>query len=149
MFPKDTKILVVDDMLTMRKLVNKSLNGIGFTHLTEAADGEAAWNMIEVAHQENVPYGLIICDWNMPKMTGIELLKKIRSTEVTRQLPFVLLTAEFDRDQVVEAIKAGLNAYVTKPFSMAILSEKLQSVWTHLAATSGNAVTSHSSDSSS
>jgi len=134
MFPTDTKILIVDDMLTMRKLVKKSLNGLGFTNITEAVDGEAAWNEVQNALKLGAPYSLIISDWNMPKMTGIDFLRKVRATDQTKHLPFVLLTAEFDRDQVIEAIKAGLSAYITKPFSMAILSEKLQSVWAHMAS---------------
>lgn len=135
MFPNDTKILIVDDMLTMRKLVRKSLNGIGFNNVTEANDGEAGWNEIQAAILSLSPYKLIISDWNMPKLMGIELLRKVRSTEVTKDVPFILLTAEFDREQVVEAIKAGLSGYITKPFSMAILSEKLKSVWAHLEKT--------------
>lgn len=134
MFPAETKILVIDDMLTMRKLVKKSLNGLGFNDVTESPDGEAAWFEIQKAIQDGKPFGLILSDWNMPKLTGIELLKKVRGFEGTRTLPFVLLTAEFDREQVVEAIKTGLSGYITKPFSMAILSEKLQSIWAHIAS---------------
>ena len=134
MFAPTTKVLVVDDMLTMRKLVKKSLNGIGFNNVTEAVDGEAGWNEIQAAIKSTAPYNLIISDWNMPKMTGIDLLKKVRGFEPTKGVPFILLTAEFDREQVVEAIKAGLSGYITKPFSMAILSEKLQSVWAHMAS---------------
>jgi two-component system chemotaxis response regulator CheY len=134
MFPTDTKILVIDDMLTMRKLVKKSLNGIGFNNVSEATDGDHAWNEIQTAVKNAAPFSLIISDWNMPKMTGIDLLKKVRAFGPTKSVPFILLTAEFDRDQVVEAIKAGLSGYITKPFSMAILSEKLQSVWAHMAS---------------
>ncbi len=134
MFPTDTKILIVDDMLTMRKLVRKSLQGIGFTNITEASDGEAGWNELQSSLKASIPYALVISDWNMPKMTGIDFLRKVRGDALTKTLPFILLTAEFDRDQVVEAIKAGLSAYITKPFSMAILSEKLQSVWAHVTA---------------
>jgi two-component system chemotaxis response regulator CheY len=134
MFPSDTKILIVDDMLTMRKLVRKCLNGIGFQNITEAVDGEAAWNEVAKGMSSQSPFQLIISDWNMPKVTGLEFLRKVRSTPETKLVPFILLTAEFDQDQVIEAIKAGLSAYITKPFSMAVLSEKLQSVWTHMAS---------------
>lgn len=135
MFPNTTKILIVDDMLTVRKLLTKSLKDLGFTDISDAPDGEAAWQKISDASETPSKFELIISDWNMPKMSGIDLLKKVRSCKATQSTPFVMLTAQFDRDEVVEALKAGLSSYINKPFSLAILSEKLQALWVHISAT--------------
>lgn len=132
MFPKDTKILVVDDMMTMRKLVRKTLQDLGFSNISEADDGERAWPEIEKALSIGAPFQLVISDWNMPKLSGIDLLKKIRGKDETKALPFILLTAEAEKAQVMTAIQAGVNAYITKPFAPATLSEKLGAVWSAL-----------------
>jgi two-component system chemotaxis response regulator CheY len=134
MFPATTKILVVDDMLTMRKLVGKCLKDLGFLNITEAADGADALPMLEAAAVSQVPFQLIISDWNMPKMPGIELLKKIRANDQLKQTPFVFLTAENEAGQVMEAIKSGVNNYITKPFTPATLKDKLELVWKSAAA---------------
>ena len=122
MFDVKTKVLVVDDMLTMRKIVSKIMRELGFTDITEALDGEEAWNKVQSGN-----YGLIISDWNMPKCTGLEFLKKIRSDEKFAKTPFVLVTAEAESHQVAEAIKSGVDQYVVKPFSKDSLKMKLES----------------------
>lgn len=132
MFPKETKVLIIDDMMTMRKLVKKSLVEIGFTNITEADDGETAWPIIEQAQQGGQAFQLIISDWNMPKMKGIDLLRKVRATEAIKKTPFVLLTAESESTQIKEAIAAGVTNYIIKPFTPTIIADKLKVVWNNL-----------------
>ncbi len=117
MFAPQTKILIVDDMMTMRKLVAKALTELGFTNLTDAEQ-----------------FQLIVSDWNMPKVSGLELLKTVRQMSAYKDIPFVLLTAESEKAQVIEAIQARVSGYVTKPFTTAILGEKLKSVHAALQA---------------
>ncbi len=125
MFSPDTHVLVVDDMLTMRKLVAKTCRELGFTKISDAADGVLAWEAIQAA---NPPIGLIVSDWNMPNATGLDLLKRIRADSRFGKLPFVMVTAEAEQHQLVEAIKAGVSNYVIKPFTPEILKEKLEAV---------------------
>lgn len=123
MFDFSTHVLVVDDMLTMRKLVSKALKGIGFTQITEAADGNIAFEALEKAEPA---IGLIVSDWNMPNCSGLEFLKKIRADERFKAMPFLMVTAEAEKTQIMEAVKAGVSNYVVKPFSPATLGEKLE-----------------------
>jgi two-component system chemotaxis response regulator CheY len=129
MFPTDSKILIIDDMITMRKLVRKTFFDLGFTNVTEAADGQLGWGEVEKAIGEKAPFSLVVSDWNMPNMTGLDLLKKVRADERLKGLPFILVTAETEMPQVMEAIKAGVTTYVTKPFPVATFKEKLQTAW--------------------
>lgn len=124
MFDPKTKILVVDDMATMRKLVKKALTGLSFTDFQEAQDGQQAWTLLN----EHPDVGLIVSDWNMPNCTGLDFLKRVRSDSRFRHLPFVLLTAEGEASQVKEAITAGVDNYVLKPFTQESLAEKLEQV---------------------
>jgi two-component system, chemotaxis family, chemotaxis protein CheY len=126
MFAPQTKILIVDDMMTMRKLVAKSLTELGFTNLTDADNGETALEKIKLVGAEK--FQLIVSDWNMPKVSGIELLKTVRQLAGYKDVPFILLTAESEKAQVIEAIQARVSGYVTKPFTTAILGEKLKAV---------------------
>jgi two-component system chemotaxis response regulator CheY len=121
MFDPKTKVLVVDDMLTMRKIVTKILRELGFTDITEAQDGNEAWARVQLGH-----IGLIISDWNMPNCTGLELLKKVRADQNLSKTPFLLVTAEAEQGQVSEAIKSGVDQYVVKPFSKEGLKAKLE-----------------------
>lgn len=130
MFASDIKILVVDDMSTMRKIVQKALNSCGFSTIVTAKDGADAWDTLRT-HGD---FGLIVSDWNMPNMSGLEFLKKVRAEEKFQSLPFVLLTAEADTSQVQEALQAGVDNYIVKPFSAATLKEKLESTYKKLQA---------------
>jgi len=125
MFDPKTRVLIVDDMMTMRKLVGKILKEIGFTDITEAADGIQAW---EAVNSAPTPFGLIISDWNMPNCTGIDFLKRLRSDQRFKKTPFVLVTAESEQHQVAEALKSGVDQYVVKPFNKDGLVLKLESV---------------------
>lgn len=126
MFDLKTRVLVVDDMLTMRKIVSKILKEIGFQDITEASDGSQAWEAVTAAE---VPFGLIISDWNMPNCSGLDLLKRLRSDQRYKKTPFLLVTAEAEKHQVAEALKAGVDQYVVKPFSKDGLVTKLESVY--------------------
>ena len=133
MFPKDTKILVVDDMSTMRKLVSKHLSALGYENVTKADDGAVAWPEIEKAHAAGKPFDLIISDWNMPQMPGIDLLKKVRSDIKLKDTPFLLVTAESEKEQVMGALQAGVSNYIVKPFTADMVREKLQDVYKKIA----------------
>ncbi|MEK6579489.1 MAG: response regulator [Bdellovibrionota bacterium] len=130
MFPKDTKIIIVDDMMTMRKLVRKTLLDLGYSVVTEASDGDKAWPEIQNAAAAKTPFQLIISDWNMPNLTGIELLKRVCTTENLKNTPFILLSAEGEKEKVSMAMEAGVNGYITKPFTGEAFSSKLAAVWT-------------------
>ncbi len=123
MFNTASRILVVDDMLTIRKIAKKTLNELHFKNILEAAEGAEAWQIIN--QEKNLD--LIISDWNMPKMSGLELLQKIRSTPDFCHLPFILLTAESDMVQVKTAILAGVDDYVLKPFTSETFKARLES----------------------
>jgi two-component system chemotaxis response regulator CheY len=126
MFAPDTNILVVDDMMTMRKIIKKTLTDLGFSKFTEAENGVKGWEKVQLT---SPPFGLIICDWNMPEMNGLELLKKVRAHPPTARTPFMLLTAESEKSQVIDAVKARVNGYCVKPFTSEDLSAKLKAVY--------------------
>lgn len=123
MFDSTTRVLVVDDMLTMRKIVSKSLKEIGFTDIVEAADGQKAWDALQSAEKA---FGLVVSDWNMPNCSGLDLLKRVRADGRFKHMPFVLLTAESESHQVMEAVKAGVDSYIVKPFTPENLRVKLE-----------------------
>lgn len=122
MFNTASRILVVDDMLTIRKIAKKILNELHFKHIFEAADGNEAWQIIN--QEKNLD--LIISDWNMPKMSGLELLYKIRAKPEYADIPFIMLTAESDMIQVKQAIQSGVDDYVLKPFTSETLKARLE-----------------------
>jgi len=133
MFSKDTRILLVDDMRTMRIVIKKSLTTFLLTNVVEADDGTTAWAAIEAAVASQSPFDLIISDWTMPKMTGLDLLKKVRTHPKIAKTPFLMVTAEADAAQVKEAIVAGVSSYVTKPFSADTLKQRLVSMHEKIA----------------
>ena len=117
------KILIVDDFASMRRIIKGSLHKIGYTNVIEAEDGDKALKKLQ---EEKI--GLIMCDWNMPNMTGIEVLKRMRSDEKLKNTPFIMVTAEGQKENVLEAIHAGANHYIIKPFTPETLSEKIKLV---------------------
>ena len=125
----DIKILVVDDMTTMRKIIKNMLTQIGFTNISEADDGATGWPMIEAAIKEGKPYEFIVSDWNMPQLSGLDLLKNVRSTPGLEKLPFLMITAEAEQGNVVIAVKAGVSNFIVKPFSAAVLKEKIEKIF--------------------
>ena len=118
------KVLVVDDFATMRRIVTNVLKQIGFTDIAEADDGTTALQMLKKEE-----YGLVLCDWNMPEMPGIELLKTVRADESLKDLPFVMVTAEAEKRNIIEAVQAGVNNYVVKPFTAETVIQKLEKVF--------------------
>lgn len=126
MFDLKTRVLIVDDMMTMRKLVGKICKEIGFTDITEASDGTLAWEAIMGA---SPGFGLVISDWNMPNCSGVDLLKRLRADSRFGKTPFLLVTAEAEQHQVAEAVSAGVDSYVVKPFTKEVLAAKLEAVY--------------------
>ena len=124
--PIDTsiKVLVVDDFATMRRIVKGVLKQLGFTDIIEAEDGSLA---LEELKKEKV--GLIVSDWNMPNMTGLDLLKAVRGDDNLRGIPFIMVTAEGQKENVVEAVKSGVSNYIVKPFTPETFSEKLHKIF--------------------
>ena len=129
MFPLDTRILVIDDMPSIRDLVKNHLKVIGYKNLLEAGDGEQGHKVLVQQMGAGSPVQLVISDWNMPVMSGLDLLKMLRQTAEWKSLPFVILTSEAEREQVTEAILAGVSQYVVKPFAGKIFEDKLKAAW--------------------
>ncbi|GGX50830.1 response regulator [Saccharospirillum salsuginis] len=121
---KNMKILVVDDFSTMRRIVKNLLRDLGFSNTHEADDGTTAWPMLQSGD-----FDFVVTDWNMPGMSGIDLLKKIRADERLKTTPVLMVTAEAKRDQIVAAAQAGVNGYVVKPFTAAALKEKIEKIF--------------------
>ena len=123
------RVLVVDDFATMRKIVRNILKQIGFEDITEAEDGNAALRVLK-----NEKIGLVVTDWNMPNLSGLELLQEIRKNSQTSNLPVLMVTAEGLKENVMEAVKAGVNNYVVKPFTAEVLQEKIESIFKKMAS---------------
>ena len=121
---KDMKILVVDDFSTMRRIVKNLLKDLGFTNMDEADDGNTALPMLKSGS-----YDFLVTDWNMPGMTGIDLLRKVRAEPNLADMPVLMVTAESKREQIVEAAHAGVNGYVVKPFTAITLKEKIEKIF--------------------
>lgn len=117
------KILIVDDFATMRRIMKNILKQLGYTNITEADDGTTALEALEKGN-----FDLIISDWNMPKMTGLELLKKVRASGPHTSVPFLMVTAEAQKQNVIEAVQAGVSNYVVKPFTAEAIAEKLNKI---------------------
>lgn len=124
---KDIKILVVDDFSTMRRIIKNLLRDLGFTNIVEADDGKTALPILQSGNIE-----FLVTDWNMPIMTGIDLLKTVRADPNLKHIPVLMVTAEAKRDQIVEAAQAGVNGYVIKPFTAAVLKEKIDKIFERL-----------------
>jgi two-component system chemotaxis response regulator CheY len=121
------RVVVADDFATMRKIVRNILKQIGFEDIVEAEDGVAA---LRILKQEKV--GLVVTDWNMPNMSGLELLQSIRENPATASVPVLMVTAEGLKENVLEAVKAGVNNYVVKPFTAEVLQEKIEAIFRKL-----------------
>jgi two-component system chemotaxis response regulator CheY len=124
MADKNMKFLVVDDFSTMRRIVRNLLKELGYTNVDEAEDGVVALNKLKGGSFE-----FVVSDWNMPNMTGIELLRAIRADGALKHLPVLMVTAEAKKENIVEAAQAGASGYVVKPFTAATLEEKLNKIF--------------------
>ena len=120
---KNIKILVVDDFATMRKVIRNLLKQVGYENIVEAEDGVLALRVLK-----SQKIDLVISDWNMPNMTGLELLKAVRADEDLKTTPFLMVTAEALQDNVIAAVKAGVSNYIVKPFTAEVLNEKITKI---------------------
>ncbi|MBP9615501.1 chemotaxis regulatory protein [Arcobacter acticola] len=119
------KILIVDDSSTMRRIIGNVVMQLGFAkdNFDEAEDGVKAWKLLSESH-----YDVILTDWNMPNMNGLELVKKVRSEGTHQKTPIIMITTEGGKGEVIIALKAGVNNYIVKPFNAEVLKEKLDGV---------------------
>jgi two-component system chemotaxis response regulator CheY len=118
------KILVVDDSSTMRRIIKNTLNRLGYKDLFEAENGAQAWEVL----QQNDGINVLVTDWNMPEMNGLELVQKVRAEEKYVDMPIIMVTTEGGKGEVITALKAGVNNYIVKPFTPQVLKEKLEAV---------------------
>ena len=121
---ENTRFLVVDDFSTMRRIVRNLLKELGFTNVQEAEDGVDALTKLRAD-----TFDFVVSDWNMPNMTGIDLLRAIRADDKLKHLPVLMVTAEAKKENIIEAAKAGASGYVVKPFTAATLDEKLKKIF--------------------
>jgi two-component system chemotaxis response regulator CheY len=124
MLNPEMNVLVVDDAATMRRIIRSLLRELGLKNVREAEDGEMA--LAELKRQKA---DLVVSDWNMPKMTGIELLRAIRQDGALKDTPVLMVTAESKKENIIEAIQAGVNNYIVKPFNSKTLEEKLGKIF--------------------
>jgi two-component system, chemotaxis family, chemotaxis protein CheY len=122
-----TRFLVVDDFSTMRRIVRNLLKELGYTNVEEAEDGAAALQRLRGER-----FDFVVSDWNMPNMTGLQLLQAIRADGVLKSLPVLMITAEARKENIIEAAQAGANGYIVKPFTAATLDEKLAKIFKNL-----------------
>ncbi|WP_342346907.1 chemotaxis response regulator CheY [uncultured Nitrospira sp.] len=121
------KVLVVDDMSTMRRIVKNVLRQIGFSDIMEAENGQDALTKLKAGG-----FGLVVSDWNMPVMQGIELLRAVRADAELKTLPFLMVTAEAQKENLIEAVQAGVSNYVVKPFTAEVLQGKLEKIFANV-----------------
>lgn len=121
---RNIKILIVDDMSTMRRIIKNLLNQLGYKNLDEAEDGAVALQKLKQAK-----YDFVVTDWNMPNMTGLELVQAIRKDSNLKRLPVLMVTAEAKKENVIMALKVGVNNYVVKPFPADVLKEKIEKIF--------------------
>ena len=117
------RFLVVDDFAPMREIIRKVLQELGYEHIQEANDGATALPLLQATH-----FDLLITDWNMPKLAGIDLLRAVRAEPKTAKLPVLMVTAEVKREQIIAATQAGVNGYIIKPFTPSALAAKVQQI---------------------
>lgn len=121
---KSIKILVVDDFSTMRRIVKNILRQLDFNNIVEADDGSTA---LDILQKEKID--MIVSDWNMPKMTGLELLKAVRADDALKDIPFLMVTAEAQQENIIEAVKSGVSNYIVKPFTAETLGQKINQIF--------------------
>ena len=118
------KLLVVDDSSTMRRIIKNTLQRLGYEDILEAEHGLQAWELLDTVNEVNV----LITDWNMPEMNGLDLVKKVRADSRFVDIPIIMVTTEGGKAEVITALKAGVNNYIVKPFAPQVLKEKLEAV---------------------
>lgn len=123
-FDPEMRVLIVDDFSTMRRIVRNILRQIGLNNVVEADDGTTAWDIL---NRDKIDF--IVSDWNMPKMTGIELLRKVRSSEQFAEIPFLMVTAEAQQENIIEAVQAKVSNYIVKPFTADTMKQKIDKIF--------------------
>ena len=123
-YDPNMRVLVVDDFSTMRRIIKNILRQLGFNNVVEADDGTTAW---DVLNKDKIDF--IISDWNMPQMTGIDLLRKVRSSEEFADLPFLMVTAEAQQENIIEAVQAKVSNYIVKPFTAETMKQKIDKIF--------------------
>lgn len=123
-FNPNMRVLVVDDFATMRRIVRNILRQLGMSNVVEADDGATAW---EVLNREKIDF--VVSDWNMPTMTGIELLRKVRASEQHSHIPFLMVTAEAQQENILEAVQAKVSNYIVKPFTADTMKQKIDRIF--------------------
>ena len=123
-YDPNMRVLVVDDFSTMRRIVKNILRQLGFNNVVEADDGTTAW---EILNKDNIQF--IVSDWNMPKMTGIELLRKVRASEEFADIQFLMVTAEAQQENIIEAVQAKVSNYIVKPFTADTMKQKIDKIF--------------------
>lgn len=118
------RVLIVDDFSTMRRILKNILRQLEFNNVVEAGDGMEAW---EILNKDQIDF--IVSDWNMPNMTGIELLRKVRGSEEFADLPFLMVTAESQQENIIEAVKAKVSNYIVKPFTPETMKQKIEKIF--------------------
>ena len=123
-FTPNMRVLIVDDFSTMRRIVRNILRQLGIANVVEADDGTTAWDIL---NREKIDF--IVSDWNMPKMPGIDLLRKVRASEQFADLPFLMVTAEAQQENIIEAVQAKVSNYIVKPFTADTLKQKIDKIF--------------------
>ncbi len=129
MFPHHTRILIADDSKIIRQLIRRYFTDLGYDNLEVVDDGEAAWERLRQAHKAGEPFELILSGFSMPKLNGLVLLKQVRSQAAFRELPFILIASESDRERAMEAHQLGVSEFVIKPFSFQSFAASLQGAY--------------------
>lgn len=123
-YDPNMRVLVVDDFSTMRRIVKNILRQLGMNNVVEADDGTTAW---EVLNKDKIDF--VVSDWNMPHMTGIELLRKVRASEEFADMPFLMVTAEAQQENIIEAVQAKVSNYIVKPFTAEVMKQKIDKIF--------------------
>jgi two-component system chemotaxis response regulator CheY len=129
MFPHETKILVIDDEKLNRDAIKSHLKELGFASIQEASDGNEGFEMIKKAHETSEPFQLILTDWYMPNLSGLDLLRMLRAQKQWKNLPVLILTVESELKRVTKAIAEGASQYIVKPVDKETLERKLTDAW--------------------
>ena len=126
------KILVIDDVFTVRKILLKYLGNLGFSSIFQAEDGLEAWNILVNHHARGEPVEFVICDCKMPKMSGFELLEKARSKQEFKDIPFLMIAADSDQSSVIKTVRLGADEFLVKPLNQDILKSKISKIFSQI-----------------
>ncbi|MEK6556553.1 MAG: response regulator [Bdellovibrionota bacterium] len=129
MFPKETNILVVDDSINIRQIIVDNLKRLGFMKIETAADANDAYNKLIQASKGPAPFTLILSDLNMPGPSGLDFLKQVRDAEKFKEIPFIMITTESEKQAVIQAAVSGVSSYIVKPFNLETLTKRLGEAW--------------------